>query len=62
MNIMQAFQKTVRDRRYEPKERWCGGSFGPVAHRFPIKGGISWGEALVRFGGRNHLLDKVRVK
>lgn len=26
---------------YEPKPRWCGGVFGYVAHRFPIKGGIS---------------------
>lgn len=28
-------------KRYEPAERWAGGVFGYVAHRFPIKNGIS---------------------
>lgn len=38
--------KTLRDRMhaktYEPNKRWCGGSYGWVCHRFPVKNGISW--------------------
>lgn len=33
---------------YEPRPRWCGGVFGYVAHRFPIRGGISTIEVMVR--------------
>lgn len=30
-----------RDPVYEPKERLCGGVYGFVRHRFPIRGGIT---------------------
>lgn len=33
-------------RCYEPKERLCGGEFGFVRHRFPIKDGISLKEVM----------------
>jgi hypothetical protein len=44
---------------YEPKPRWCGGVFGYVAHRFPIRDGISVRDVLVR-GNVNSLLQDMR--
>lgn len=48
---------------YESKPRLCGGHFGYVSHRFPIKGGISWKEVMVRQSfAPNPLLDLVRYQ
>ena len=44
---------------YEPKPRWCGGVFGYVAHRFPIKGGISTRDVLMR-GNANSFIQDMR--
>lgn len=48
---------------YEPRKRWCGGSYGWVAHRFPVKGGISWRDVMAseQFAP-NPLLKMIRLK
>lgn len=47
--------------RFEPIPRLCGGVFGYVQHRFPIKGGISLRDIWVRQASRpNPLLKMVR--
>jgi hypothetical protein len=38
----------MRSPVYEPKKRWCGGVYGWVAHRFPVKGGVSFRDLVVR--------------
>jgi hypothetical protein len=38
---MISINEIMRQPIYEPKKRWCGGTYGWVAHRFPVKGGIS---------------------
>lgn len=45
---------------YEPKPRWCGGVFGYVAHRFPIKGGISMRDVWARGNANAMYQDIVR--
>lgn len=53
----------LRELRYEPTKRWCGGSYGWVMHRFPIKGGISPREVMVRnFTASNALLLRLKEK
>ena len=37
INVNEIMRQPV----YEPRKRWCGGRYGWVAHRFPVKGGIS---------------------
>lgn len=47
MNSLAAMTNRMwRDKVYEPKKRWCGGHYGWVRHRFPIKDGISYREVL----------------
>jgi len=33
---------------YEPRPRRCAGVYGYVAHRFPVKGGVSMREVMMR--------------
>jgi hypothetical protein len=51
--------KLVGKLLYEPKPRWCGGVFGYVGHRFPIRGGISWLDVLARITMRDNPLFKM---
>jgi len=43
---------------YEPRKRWCGGTYGWVSQRFPVKDGISMREVWLRQSLDQHPLMK----
>ena len=45
---MISLDDLMRSPVYEPKKRWCGGTYGWVMHRFPVKDGLSFREVLMR--------------
>jgi len=51
-----------RIKNIEPQKRLVGGSFGWAAHRFPIKGGISWRDVMIRDMARPHPLFLAALK
>ena len=54
INVNEIMRQPV----YEPRKRWCGGRYGWVAHRFPVKGGISMRDVWMR-NMMNALYDDV---
>jgi hypothetical protein len=58
-----AYLEAMHSKCIEPKPRRCGGRFGYVWHRFPIKGGVSWREVMWKQAGRpNPLFEMVKIK
>lgn len=48
-------------KRVEPKPRMCGGKFGYVYHKYPIKNGISVSDILAeQIAKNNELLDRLK--
>jgi len=45
---MISLDEFMRRPIYEPRRRWCGGTYGWVAHRFPVKNGISMRDVLLQ--------------
>jgi hypothetical protein len=45
-SFYDVFMGIARAKRYEPIPRLCAGKFGYVAHRFPIKNGISMAQVM----------------
>lgn len=45
---MNRWEQIMSSKTYEPKPRLVGGRFGFVRHRFPIKGGISLRDVMLR--------------
>ena len=59
LNLADVIHKTLHGSRVEPKQRWVGGRFGWAIHRFPIKGGITLTEVMLRnFSEANSLLKR----
>jgi hypothetical protein len=48
MGLLQKLNEALNRRCYEPKKRLVNGKYGWAKHRFPIKGGISFREVLIR--------------
>jgi len=48
MDLLQKLNESLDRRCYEPKKRLVNGKYGWARHRFPIKGGISFREVLIR--------------
>jgi hypothetical protein len=48
MGLLQKLNEALDSRCYEPKKRLVGGEHKWAQHRFPIKGGISFREVIIR--------------
>ena len=60
VSLDEAIADAWRQPRYEPHKRKCGGVDGWVAHRFPIKGGISARDVMAaQLGEPNALLKRL---
>ena len=58
INVNEIMRQPV----YEPRKRWCGGRYGWVAHRFPVKGGISMRDVWMQQSLETHPLTQAILK
>jgi hypothetical protein len=60
MGLLQKLNDALDARTYEPNKRFVGGTYGWANHRFPIKGGISFRQVMIRnmYEPNNHGLLK----
>ena len=47
LSLAEMSKRVFHAKVYEPKKRLCGGHYGWVQHRFPVKDGISWRDVMI---------------